>query len=117
VAESRMSQRQWEAFFDKLIRTARRARALADAPTPEAPERLAIHEQICAVADRDGISYSEAFDRVLDGATPPGDEVVLELPTPELDPDRLALDQRVIAFADTHQIPYPDALARLLGEH
>ena len=115
MAESRMSQRQWEAFFDKLIRTARRARALPDAPTPEAPERLAIHEQICAVADRDGISYSEAFDRVLDGATP--DEVVLELPTPELDSDRLALDQRVMAFADTHQIPYPDALARLMGEH
>jgi hypothetical protein len=116
VAEPRMSQGEWDAFCDKLIGTARRAQALADAPTPEAPERLAIHEQICDVADRDGVSYVEAFDRVLDGATPLGDEVVLELPTPELDPARLALDQRVMAFAAEHQLPYPDALERVLGE-
>jgi hypothetical protein len=110
MAETRMSQQRWDAFHDKLIRTAQRAQALTDGTVTDGgvdAARFALHEQICAYQDANpGVSYEAALTAL--------SELELKLPAAAVDPEHAALNAQVMAFAAEHQVPYSDALWRVL---
>jgi hypothetical protein len=63
----RMSDREWHAFMDQHIAASRRMTALDDGLHPG---HAAVDMQIQDLAARDGCSYVEAFDRVVDHLEP-----------------------------------------------